>query len=263
MNDEESARQLVDAAALIAEFHERWSVNGFRSWSGKQLERLADSAHGQPDTQGRNPYWDIIRQFPLDDVSSPWGYHAVAVSPTPGLSKGYPQLVTRHDLVWTYAWAIPTPADIRWLTQRLAGRSVVEIGAGTGYWAWQLSQADVDVLAFDIRTGSDDNPWCQPIQYHPVHQGGPDKASEYPTRALLLCWPPYSSPMAADALRVYNGDVVVYVGESSGGCCADDEFFMLLDKDWDEIGVSPQHVTYSAIHCSLTVYRRKGAEVRR
>lgn len=258
MSDEGvSPTPALDPAALVAEFETRWSTDGFHSWSGKPLVRLADSEYGQPDTQGRNPYWDIIRQFPLDDLHYPWGCHVAGVSATPGLERCRPHIVTRHDLVWTYAWGIPTPADLRWIVQHLAGRSVVEIGAGTGYWAWQLSQLDVDVLAFDIRTGKDDNPWCRPIQYHPVHRGGPEKAGEHPTRALLLCWPPHHNPMAADALRAYGGDLVVYVGDSRDGCCADDEFFMLLDKDWDEIGMSPHHVTYGDIQCYLMAYRRK------
>jgi hypothetical protein len=245
----------VDAPSLLVDFDKLWSTAGFHSFRGEPLERLADSAHDQPDTAGRNPYWDIIRQFPLDNI---WGgSHAVEVSHVPGFERSRPPIVTRHDLATTFAWAIPTPADIHWLTDHLAGRAVVEIGAGTGYWAWQLSQVDVDVAAFDIRAYGEDNPWCHSIQYHPVDQAGPEKAAEYPTRALLLCWPPYEAPMASDALRAYGGGVVVYVGEPRGGCCADDEFFELLDQGWDEVGMSPHHVTYSGIHCYVTVYRRR------
>lgn len=245
----------VDAAALLADFEKLWSTAGFRSISGRALERLADSAHDQPDTAGRNPYWDLIRQFPLESWS--WGgSHAVEVSFIARLTPTRLPLVSRDELAKTFAWGIPTPGDIQWLTEQLDGRAVVEIGAGTGYWAWQLSQAGVDVAAFDIRAYGEDNPWCYPIQYHPVAQAGPEKAGEYPTRALLLCWPPYSDPMATDALRAYGGGVVVYVGEP-GGCCADDEFFELLDQGWDEAGTSPHHVTYSGIHCYVTVYRRR------
>ena len=79
----------------------------------------------------------------------------------------------------------------------------------------------------------------------------------HPDRALFLCWPSYAEPWAAQALACYTGDMLIYAGEGEGGCTADDEFFRLLDAEWEEIGDSPAHISYWGIHCYLTAYRRR------
>jgi hypothetical protein len=79
----------------------------------------------------------------------------------------------------------------------------------------------------------------------------------HPDRALFLCWPSFDDPWAAQALACYAGDLLIYAGEGEGGCTADDEFFKLLEAEWDELEYSPRHVTYRGIHDYLTAYRRK------
>lgn len=52
----------------------------------------------------------------------------------------------RAELVRRYAWAVPDAAAIA----ALAARSpLVEIGAGTGYWARLLAAAGADIIAYD------------------------------------------------------------------------------------------------------------------
>jgi hypothetical protein len=79
----------------------------------------------------------------------------------------------------------------------------------------------------------------------------------HPDRALFLCWPSYAEPWAAQSLACYTGDLLIYCGEGEGGCTADDEFFHLLEAEWEEIGNSPAHIAYRGIHDYLTAYRRK------
>lgn len=52
-------------------------------------------------------------------------------------------------------------------------------------------------------------------------------------RTLFLCWPPYNGAMAIEAVRAYQGDTVVYIGESYGGCTADDDFFTLMGEGYE------------------------------
>lgn len=184
--------------------------------------------------------------------------HAVEVDgfPAYGSAGKFTYPIDRQQLCKTYTWSIPSPGDIAWIKEQLAGRDVVEIGAGTGYWAWQLSQADVSVHAYDLKPGG--NHYCGDVIYHPVFRGGPEMAASHAECALLLCWPPYDSPMAADALKAYTGDLVFSIGEPEGGCTGNDEYFALLGKEFEEIGDSPAHVTYSGIHCWVTAYRRIG-----
>src|ERR1035441_3922730 len=93
----------------------------------------------------------------------------------------------------------------------LRGRGVIEPGAGGGYWAWQLAQAGVNVAAYDpadVEAGMfvGRKPWF------PVKRGDQSVAGKHPGRSLLLCWPSYDKPWAAEALAAYGGDQLFYIG---------------------------------------------------
>jgi SAM-dependent methyltransferase len=136
----------------------------------------------------------------------------------------------RHDLVRRYAWAIPNHVALEKIAT-YAPR-IVEIGAGTGYWAMLLTQCGCDVVAYDTEpyqnSQADNN-------HFPIEVGGPEKAQQHSDRALFLCWPPYDEPMATDALLAYEGDTLIYIGESSGGCTADKDFFALLGETFYDV----------------------------
>lgn len=246
-------KTLVDAARVVEELDTLWRDQPPTRYDGTKQKQLRDSEHNQ-EPVGDNPYWDIVRRLPLDRWSS-YNGHAVEVDAyiQRGPKAGY--VISRHELTHTFAWAIPTPGDIAWIKSTLAGRDVVEIGAGTGYWASLLAQSGVDVAAFDKEPGG--NSFCAEKQYHPVYEGGHECATRYPDRALMLCWPPYGGSVAADTLSAYAGDLLIYIGEGESGCTADDNFFALLDREWELVGNSPHHATFSGIHCYVEAYRRK------
>lgn len=242
-----------DPQAVVAALDALWRTDPpLRYSDGQQLQPLLGSRYDQ-ETVGLNPYWDIVRRLPLDTLSWSSEVAVDAWRPAPAGEL----VVHRNLLTHAYAWAIPSPDDIAWMATLLDGRGVVEVGAGTGYWAWQLAQAGVDVAAYDAMPGG--NYYCSPAQYHPVQEGGPQQASQHPDRALLLCWPPYGTAMATETLRAYTGDLLIYVGEY-GGCNADDEFFELLDSGWQSLEGSARHVTYAGVHCRLDAYQRTAQE---
>lgn len=165
----------------------------------------------------------------------------------------------RHPLTQKYSWAVPSGNAIKMIAKH---GPVIEIGAGTGYWAHLLRKAGVDVLAYDRAP-----PWMRKNSWHhkarktwtSVHYGRPNKAKKHPDRALFLCWPPYNDPMAADCLRHYTkagGETVIYVGEGGYGCTGDEVFHDALKRDWEQAGavMIPQ---WYGLHDELWVYRRK------
>lgn len=144
------------------------------------------------------------------------------------------RLSARKAAIWAYAWAVPTDAVAR----RIAELSpILEVGAGTGYWAWLLAQAGALVEAVDVAAGQ--APTWLPTGVEAgignLNRNAPARAearrSGPDPRALLLCWPPYESPMASDTLRQYTGRHVIYVGEWRGRT-ADAVFHDALDRDW-------------------------------
>ncbi|MBI3544420.1 MAG: class I SAM-dependent methyltransferase [Deltaproteobacteria bacterium] len=129
------------------------------------------------------------------------------------------RLAVRKKLVWAYSWAVPGADAVAELAR---ASSIVEIGAGTGYWAWLASLAGARVDAYDIAPE-------QAPKWYDVKAGGPERAREHGDAALLMVWPPYESTMAAEALAGHGGSRVFYVGELRGRT-ADDSFHEALDS---------------------------------
>lgn len=157
-----------------------------------------------------------------------------------------------------YAFAIPTEAALATLARY---SPIVELGAGTGYWAFLLRRRGVDCVAYD-RAPPDRmaNPnRFQPLTWTDVEAGDVDVLTGHGDRALFLCWPSYRDPFAARALAAYTGATLLYIGEPAGGHTADDAFFEQLARDW----LAVEHVAvpnWPGTRDALTVYRRRGSE---
>ena len=176
------------------------------------------------------------------------------------------------DVRLRWSWAIPTRHAIATIVNH-SPNGVVEIGAGTGYWARLLGDAGCPVAAYDINppggTGpraDGDKAWhARQEAFYPVAYGMSTSVQRHPDRTLLLCWPCYSDPMAYHALRQYEGDTLVYVGEGPGGCTGDDRFHKLLGGDpcwhYDDATGESVDVDPDCEACALTVEWRLVAEV--
>ena len=209
-----------------------------------------------------NPYWDIVQTIPSNPIDMEYGN---AWSPN-WIRHG----VSRDELCRTYSWAIPSPFALSFVAKWVK-LPVVEMGAGTGYWAWQLSQMGIDIIAYDQappdKTGT--NHWHSPRNgshgdltgetrptYFPVQEGTPESLKAHSERVLFLCWPPYDDTMAFECLENYQGNRLVYIGEGSGGCTADDAFHERLDREWEEVA-NHRPIQWFGIHDYITVYLRK------
>lgn len=181
----------------------------------------------------------------------------------------------RENLVKKYAWAIPTEDALAKLAEI---QPLVEIGAGTGYWAYELRKRDVEIHAYDQYPPDGEDLSADELElygdefeqkvrknwYHRGHpawtevlQGTPDVLKSYSAEwNLFLCWPPMSD-MAAYALGYYRGKYIAYVGESSGGCTGNKMFFRLLDRLYERVDEAsiPQ---WPGLHDYLTIYERRG-----
>lgn len=221
-----------------------------------------------------------------------------ASSPAPESSRAseYPRLTTASVLYVRamvaparrlFAWGVPTAEAVEVIRQVAGVSGVVEIGAGTGYWTHILRLHGVPVVAYDLHPcdGADTNghhassaEGANPPPFASVRVGGADAAAAHPSASLLLCWPPREdapgevredvSTMAAEALRAYRGDVVLYVGESPAttageqssreyaGATAGPAFHRALLADWiprREV-ILPR---WPGASDSLTLWRRK------
>lgn len=166
----------------------------------------------------------------------------------------YISSVARKHLVCLFAWAIPDQRALELIAEH---SPILEVGGGSGYWAFLLRDIGADVITTDKHPPDDGtNTYGHKFSFVDVRQATPDIAGEYPERALMLCWPPYSETVAYEALRAYEGDTLIYIGESRGGCTACDRFFDLLANEW-KIESSHSIPQWDGLHDWLTVNRRK------
>jgi hypothetical protein len=140
----------------------------------------------------------------------------------------------RSELIARYAFAIPTDEALDAI-RAVSPRGVVEIGAGTGYWARLLHDRGVEVAAYDLAPApSGDNPWFAGTEpWHPVDRGDHTAAALHPERTLLIVWPTRNEVWAAatlDAYRDAGGSTVTYVGDGPGGHTGDDVFHARLGQ---------------------------------
>lgn len=139
----------------------------------------------------------------------------------------------RAELLARYGFAVPDDRAIQLIAAH-APRGVVEIGAGTGYWARQLHDAGVNVVAYDIAPPpSKQNQWFAGQEpCFPVRRGDHHVAAQHTERTLLLVWPTRNEDWAADAAQVHldaGGERLVYVGEPPGGRTGDLRLHAVLD----------------------------------
>jgi hypothetical protein len=155
-----------------------------------------------------------------------------------GLAKAGMMLSFERDsLKSQYAFAIPTAETL----ERIARHSpLVEVAAGSGYWAMCLAACGADIIAYDryppgeadISNISERN-WLFRKTFHRVLKGDETIAAEHPGRSLFLCWPPPENPMAFRALDSYlkkGGKTVIVIGQMKPLSMGDVMFYELLDR---------------------------------
>lgn len=131
----------------------------------------------------------------------------------------------RKKLIWSYSWAVPSPEAIALIARE---KRVIEVGCGTGYWAWLIAQAGGSVVAYD-REPHQAPRWFEIQEWPADYQQRTDCLSQHQDRALFLCWPPLNESMAFETLQAYRGNTVIYVGEWRGRT-ADASFHDELEK---------------------------------
>ena len=140
----------------------------------------------------------------------------------------------RETAIREYAFAVPGDAALQAIKDS-SPRGVVEVGAGTGYWARVLSFRGVDVAAFDPEPPpSNGNTWFAGVEpWHAVLAGDHCAAGAFPERSLLIVWPTKNETWPVEALDAYytaGGSTVLYVGEEPGGHTGDAAFHARLGE---------------------------------
>lgn len=96
------------------------------------------------------------------------------------------EFIKKHIVPHTkrYSWAIPNDFAIQ--TIKKLNRPILEIGAGTGYWAKLLADQGVDILAFDNQSYHRNDEYRYTQSWFNVQIGTANTVPFYPERTLML-----------------------------------------------------------------------------
>lgn len=167
----------------------------------------------------------------------------------------------RHDFIAKYGFAIINDEVVELLK---GYQPILEVGAGSGYWSYELQQAGIDVITTDPMTGiythgvgmhRTSRHWEN--KYTKIEQLVAKKAiRKYPNRNLLTVWPDYDASWTHKMLRNFTGKYLIYVGEGSGGCTGSETFHEILDTEYTEVAdlTIPQ---FDGLHDRLYIYQKK------
>lgn len=165
----------------------------------------------------------------------------------------------RRRLVAQFAWAIPNAEAIDTLVafSRECGNGLLEVGAGTGYWAWKIHNRGGTILATDHhRPTKGENEFGHNARYIDITKVDAVQAVRaWPDRLLFMCWPPFDTPMAKDALRAYQGPSFAIVGEPAGGCTGCGEFWNDVESEW-KLRKEVEIPQWEGIHDALFIFDR-------
>lgn len=140
----------------------------------------------------------------------------------------------------------------------IAGRPLVEIGAGTGYWSALAARAGADVLATDAWPRSR---YQQRIgHHHPVTEmTAIDAVLAHSDRDVLCVWPELNRPWCAEAAEAMApGALLHLVGEPEGGCTGDERLFEVLARRFTRIR-AVAIPTWPGQHDGLETFRKDHA----
>lgn len=144
----------------------------------------------------------------------------------------------REHAIREWGWAVPTVAAIDALIgiiDETESKSLVEIGAGSGFWCHVLEQQLLQrrIHHFSIHAVDKNTDRYEGKCWFETVNGCVADIDKYPTDSvLLLVWPPAWDTMASDALDRFRGSTLAYVGEQAGGATADSKFHSMLCKNW-------------------------------
>lgn len=158
----------------------------------------------------------------------------------------------RAELVNRYSWAIPDDKVIEMIREAASGRTVVDLGCGSGYWVYVLRQAGVDAIGVDLldhHTCQTSDQWVDVIQADAAEYAATlDPTKHYP----MLVWPPYKESVDTriySALYAQGFEDLLYVGEDGWGCTGSEE------GNHNRISTWPYtHIHYIPTHYGINDY---------
>jgi len=172
----------------------------------------------------------------------------------------------KEEFVRRICYTVPTRKLITECLSFIGKRDkVLSIGSGKGLLEKLLILKGVDVHATDYCSKDWDfgysTRFCNVEKLNAIR--ALHKYSKVPV--LFMSWPEQTSEMASEALRMFEGNKFIYIGETKGGSVGTDKFFDLLSAEWDLVKwLELSHfVTCARTQNTCQFFERKGAKAQK
>ena len=172
------------------------------------------------------------------------------------LSKGWniKEFEKRQFYCSNFSWAFITIKELRILSKIIGDKSVLSIGSGYAFIEKGLQLLGVNIIPTDSYVHPMTNIVYTWTDVEVLNHK--EALAKYNTDILYMSWPTYDDPYAFESLKLFKGNLLIYIGEPQDGCTANDDFYDLLEKEWnckEEIKIT----NWNSIHDSIFIYERK------
>ena len=165
----------------------------------------------------------------------------------------------RREYVSLFGFPIITAPVVRWISQVTAGHPLLEIGAGNGYLASELTNHGIDVIPTDPHLTGTEEGYRIPMAPVPsvdiLPLTGADAIALHPERDILWSWPDLNAEYTHQTLREFAGRFLVYIGEDIHGNTGSPEFHHVLETNF-VLADSFQIPTFPGLHDRIVLYER-------
>jgi hypothetical protein len=161
----------------------------------------------------------------------------------------------REEFRTGISWHIPSDELINAIKEY---SPIVSVASGFGYTESLAIKEGADVIATDVSPNKN-NKWCSDGIFNTQVEeiSAIDAVKKYSGRNVFMAWPPYDTSMAFDAASEMDIEkVLIYVGESYGGCTGNDDFFQYLETHFEELDISVNIPRWCGIYDEARVYKK-------
>jgi hypothetical protein len=210
--------------------------------------RQAKSA-GQASSIVDNPYLDEFAA--RDNVKRFAWYSRLKNSPVPTMRPSDRTLSSlkissfgdREELVPKYGFSVMDNEALTALKGELQQAPVLDLGTGNGYTPYLMRQLEKQLK--DVGTsrvvavephlpgeGSNQYFWQEGTvpRWTDIIKGDENLLPKYPQHTLMMSWAPDDFPMASNALNMYRGNRLIYIGDER--YTGDAAFYGMLRDSW-------------------------------
>jgi hypothetical protein len=149
---------------------------------------------------------------------------------------------TRNKFIKLYGFVLLHSELLQNLACYLRGQKVIDIGSGSGYLSYKLQREGINM------TAADDTSWNKCFDKIWKHDTTSIDINNFDT--IILSWPPMNNDLALQiAKQIKPNQTLIYQGELSGGCTANDEFFEYIESNFNINPIFTNlHVTFPGKH---------------